>query len=91
MKSILQSEKECYITGAKEGLHLHHIYGASNRKASDKNGFVIWLRSDWHNMSEYGIHFDKEFDLKIKMECQARYEETHTRKEFISLIGRSYL
>lgn len=42
-------------------------------------------------MSDKGIHFDKEFDLKVKRECQREYEKTHTRQEFMSLIGRNYL
>ena len=42
MKSILQDEKKCYVTGRTDGLELHHIYfGNPNRKISDKNGFVI--------------------------------------------------
>ena len=38
MKSILQDEKKCYITGAKHGLHQHHIYMGANRKNADKWG-----------------------------------------------------
>lgn len=91
MRSILQSEKECYITGTTYGLHKHHIYGGPNRSISEREGFYIWLKSDWHNMKGYGIHFNKELDLKVKRECQRKYEETHTREEFMALIGRNYL
>ena len=42
-------------------------------------------------MSNNGIHFDKEFDLRVKRLCQKKFEETHTREEFIALIGRNYL
>lgn len=42
-------------------------------------------------MSNNGIHFNKEFDVYVKKECQRKYEETHTREEFIKLIGRNYL
>lgn len=91
MKSILQTEKKCYVTGATNSLHLHHIYPGKNRKISDQNGFTVWLRSDWHNMSGYGVHFNKELDLHLKQECQRKYEETHTREEFMALIGKNYL
>ena len=92
MKSILQSEKKCWITGAKEGLHKHHIYyGTGNRKVSEANGFYVWLLSDWHNMSDYGVHFNKSFDTDLKEICQREYERTHSREEFIKLIGRNYL
>lgn len=38
MNSILQTEKECYLTGAKEGLHKHHIFGGPRRRAAEKWG-----------------------------------------------------
>lgn len=92
LNSILQVEKECYITNSTLGLHKHHIYGAANRNISEKNGFWIWLRADYHNTnSRIDIHHNREFDLKLKRECQAKYEETHNREEFVKLIGRNYL
>lgn len=91
MKSILQDGKRCFITGRINGLHKHHIYGGPNRKISEKNGFYIYLVPEYHNMSNKGIHFDKEFDLEVKQMCQRKYEETHTREEFMNLIGRNYL
>lgn len=91
MNSILQSEKECFITHRKWGLHKHHIFGGPNRQISEKNGFFIWLIPQLHNMSDEGIHFNKEFDLRIKRLCQAEFEKTHTRDEFMALIGRNYL
>ncbi len=94
MKSILQSEKECYITHCTTNLHKHHIYpGVANRKISEQNGFWVWLRYDWHNGAEYGVHGrdGHELDLRLKRECQAKFEKTHSREEFIKLIGRSYL
>lgn len=92
-KSILQGDKkECYITGRTDNLHLHHIYfGTGLRKISDENGFVVWLTAEYHNMSNKGVHFNRELDLKLKRDCQRKYEETHTREEFRNLIGRSYL
>jgi len=91
MKSILQDEKECYVTGDTNNLHCHHIYGGGNRQISEKNGFKVWLRADWHNMSDYGVHFNPKLDLRLKQECQRKYEETHSRAEFMALIGRNYL
>ena len=90
-KSILQSEKKCFITGSTENLHRHHIYFGANRRISEENGFYVWLIPEYHNMSDYGVHFDKAFDLRLKQECQRKYEETHSREEFIALIGRNYL
>lgn len=89
--SILQDKKECYVTGVTRYLHKHHIFGGANRDISEREGFYIWLTPHWHNMGDQGIHFNKEFDLKVKRECQAKYEEMHSREEFMALIGRNYL
>ncbi len=89
MKSILQTEKECYITGRVSGLHKHHIFGGyANRKISDKNGFWVWLSWDIHRRLHDG--FDG-LDRRLKQECQRKFEETHTREEFRGLIGRNYI
>lgn len=92
MKSILQSEKQCYFTGETGPLHKHHIFfGSGLRKISEENGFWVWLTPRLHNMSNDGVHFNQERNLRLKKACQKKYEETHTREEFMALIGRNYL
>lgn len=92
-KSILQGDtKRCYITGRTNNLHLHHIFfGHGLRQISDREGFVVYLIPELHNMSNDGVHFNRELDLWLKRACQAKYEETHSREEFIALIGRNYI
>jgi hypothetical protein len=91
VRSLLQTEKVCFKTGDTHGLHKHHIYGGPNRNISEKIGAWVWLRGDWHNLSDYGVHFDKAFDLELKRLFQREYEKLHTRAEFMSLIGRNFL
>lgn len=93
MQSILQDEKVCFLTGSTENLDKHHIFGAANRNISEKNGFWVWLRHDFHiaYSPNKTPHNDRGTDLHLKMICQAKFEETHTREEFMALIGRSYL
>ena len=92
-KSILQSEKKCFITGSTTGLQRHHIYGASNRNISEENGFWVWLRHDYHiaDSPNKTPHNCRMTDLCLKERCQREDEKTHSREEFIKLIGRSYL
>lgn len=90
-KITLQQEKECYISGAKIGLHKHHIFGGANRKWSELYGLYVWLRPDWHNMSDYGVHFNKSLDMKLKQYAQAEFEKVYSREEFMRLFGRNYL
>ena len=90
MDSIMQDVRECYITGDTLGLHKHHIYhGTALRKISEKNGFWCWLRWDRHN----DVHGKNghDLDMRLKRACQEKYEETHTRAEFMALVGRNYL
>ena len=94
MKSIIQDKEECYVTHATENIQLHHIFfGHGNRKISDDNGFTVWLRWDQHIAASpfKTPHNDRDTDLYYKKLCQEKYEETHTREEFIELIGKSYL
>ena len=42
-------------------------------------------------MSNEGVHFNRELDLKLKRECQAKFEETHSREEIINIIGTNNL
>ncbi len=92
MKSIMQSARECYICGATRWLHRHHVYFGRNRENSDRYGFTCWL-CEAHHEGTYGVH-GKEgayYDIKLKRECQEIFELTHSRKEFMAIIGRNYL
>jgi hypothetical protein len=94
MDSILQKEKKCFITGRIGVLHKHHIYhGTANRKISEDNGFWVYLIPELHNASNEGVHCKdgKLLDLLLKKECQKKYEQTHTREQFMRLIGLNYL
>lgn len=92
MKSILQKDKECFVCRTTQNLAEHHvIYGNANRKMSEKYGLKIWLCNYHHNMSDEGIHFNKSLDLEVKKIAQAEFEKTHTREEWHSIFGKSYL
>ena len=92
MKSIIQNKKKCFICSKQYFLHEHHIFfGTGKRNISEKNGFKVWLCVD-HHTGEHGVHSKRghELDLFLKRECQRKFEETHSRNDFIKLIGRNY-
>lgn len=93
MKSILTEDLEqCYLCGSTSWIEMHHIFsGSGNRKISDKNGFIVPLCHYCHNEPPKGVHHNRANRLKLMQECQAKFEETHTREEFVCLIGRNYL
>lgn len=90
-KSILQGDKRCYICGNTYNLHEHHIFFGSNRRNSEKHGFKVWLCGPHHNLSNEGVHFDRTLDLYLKRQCQKAFEKTHSREEFLNIIGKNYL
>ena len=81
------------VNCGKYGTEVHHIfYGTGQRKISEKLGFKVRLCPSCHRGQPQGVHGgNRELDLKLKREFQTRYELTHTREEFIKLIGRNYL
>ena len=88
MKSIMQDEKECFLTGSTQGLDLHHIYAGARRKASDRYGCWVWLRHDVH----MDLHErNQALNYQLKAECQRRFEEIHGHEKFMEVFGKSYL
>lgn len=93
MKSIISNDRKCFICGATESLHKHHIfYGNANRRNSEKQGCWVYLCARHHNMSKDGVHFNKDKDLYLKKFAQATWEmENGTREQFREIFGKSYL
>lgn len=98
--SLMQQNKCCYICGATTGLHLHHIfYGTANRKKSDEDKMTVFLCGYHHNLSNNGVHFNKELDNNIKQQAEKKWIEIYCPedsleegiKNFISRYGRNYL
>ena len=91
--SILQDKKECFVTGKTTGLHRHHLYFGYNRDNSEKYGLWVWLHWDRHiENSQYTTpHNNADFDLYLKKLGQRKFEETHSREEFMRIFGRNYL
>ena len=83
---------KCYITHSDKtiaDIHVHHIFGASNKANSEKYHFLVPLRADWHDMADYGVHHNRELDLKFKRKCQDYWLEHYgTKEEFIEVFGK---
>ena len=85
--SILTDDlKHCAIC-KKEQVDIHEIYGGCNRKVSMQNGFCIPLCREHHRTAT----INNSFSLQLKQLCQREYEKTHTRQEWLGLIGKNYL
>lgn len=92
MPSIMQEKKVCYVTGSTQNLHAHEVFfGNPNRDKSLQWGCWVWLRGDWHNQSDYGVHFNRELDQKLKQATQVEFERRYSREKFMEVFGKSYL
>lgn len=90
-KSILQSEKECFMCGTTLNLERHHvIFGTAGRKISDKLGLTVWLCHE-HHKGRFSPHNDREIDLRLRRFAQSCYEDRRSREEWMEKIGRNYL
>lgn len=87
--SILKSDG-CYICGSPY-TELHHIYYGKNRENSDRHGFTCKLCTG-HHRGTYGVHgkYGAELDRMLKERCQEAFEQSHTRQEFMKIIGKNY-
>lgn len=77
MKSIIQDEKVCLVCGSTNTVIHHCFFGTANRKLSEKYGLKVYLCPKHHNMSDEGVHFNKELDTQIKELAREKFEETY--------------
>lgn len=87
-------ESELYSTTRFEGSHRHEVFfGTGNRQKSIELGLVVFLAPKMHNMSDYGVHFNKAFDYELKKIGQKAAMEKYnwTVEDFRREFGRNYL
>lgn len=91
-KKSKEPVKVCFFCGKDCGLELHHIFpGWANRRLSDEDKLYVYLCHNHHNEPPNGVHFNKDMMLFLKQYGQRKYEETHTREEFMERYGKNYL
>lgn len=93
-ESILMEMDHCLVCGNTYNLHIHEVFfGANNRENSIREKLCISLCSFHHNMSDKGIHFNKEFDLMIKKWAEKKWLEKNNKtiEDFIKIFGKNYL
>lgn len=93
----MDEERKCFLCGANgfsDPLDKHHIFGAANRKKSDKLGLVVYLcHSKCHIFGEKAAHRSKDTMLFLHQYGQRRamQENDWDIDRFISEFGRNYL
>ena len=72
----------------------HHVYfGRGQRAISEANGFKVHLcrKHHTHNGGPEAVHRNHEICLLVQQDVQRAFEKTHSREEFVKLIGKNYL
>lgn len=88
---LVDDLQHCIVTGSPE-VAMHHVFNGPCRSLSERYGFIVPLRPDWHNMTPYSAHTNQEFDEHLKRQAQEYYEaHIGTREQFIAEFGKSYL
>lgn len=84
---------EFYSTERFNGSHRHEVFYGSNRQKSIKYGLVVFLTPEMHNMSNKGVHFDRQFDMLLKKIAQKTTMEYYgwSLERFRNEFGKSYL
>lgn len=99
--SIMQPNKDghCWICSRVFGdyrkytyLEKHHVFfGNGGREISEANGFTVWLCPEHHTIGPKAVHRNQALNRFVQAAVQREYEKTHTREEFMALIGRNYI
>ncbi|MBP5248655.1 MAG: hypothetical protein J6Y20_10035 [Lachnospiraceae bacterium] len=91
MKSIMQTDKSCYLCGRKTCLERHHVMsGTANRKLSEEHGLWVWLCHDCHTGTQ-GAQYDKQKNWDLRKQAQIAFEEKYDHDKWMSIFYKNYI
>ena len=90
---IVDDLSVCYYPNCKcnHGIIKHEVFYGSYRHTSIKYGLVIPLCEIHHTKGESAIHFNREFDLKMKFLAQEIFVNKYSLELFIKEFGMDYI
>lgn len=99
--SIIQPQDGgCYLCEKLHGdyspkkIEEHHVYfGPGLREISERWGFKVYLcrKHHVHAGGPEAVHRNHETCLLVQQDVQRAFERTHSRQQFMEIIGRNYL
>ena len=82
----------CFFTQTpKEYCEIHHIFGAADRKKSEKWGMKVYLTPLYHRLTPFGVHIKASNSLLVKQYAQREFEAIHGHDKFMKTFGKNYL
>ena len=97
MDSIMQDTIECYFcgrNGSADPLDLHHVFGASRKKKSEKHGLVVYLcHHECHIFGRDAVHNNgsRMQELHAAAQRVAMDYCGWSAEDFIREFGKNYL
>lgn len=94
MKSIIQTNKECYVCKTTIGLEEHHCLYGNARKKAEQDGLKVWLCYE-HHRGDMGVHGKNGSDLSnyLKKISELKWLEYYDKDidDFIKRYGKNYI
>ena len=90
----------CFICNSNDRVAKHEAFGGPNRDKSKQYGLVYELCGPHHNLSNIGVHFDKDLDLKLKKHAEKIWIMANTDdnipyeeriNKFIEVFHKNYI
>ena len=80
----------CELCGRWASLEKHHVFGAANRKHSERWGMVVYICPTCHRTGENAVHRNREAADRLKAKYQEKFEIEHPDESFLAIFGRLY-
>ena len=93
-KSIIQSERQCFLCGSTQWLEEHHCFGGNpKRKMAENYGLKVWLCHYCHNEPPNGVHHNRENRERLQKIAQSAAMERYgwSEDDFRNIFGKNYL
>ena len=81
--------EHCFVCG-RPFPSIHHCMNKYDKKKAEKYGLILPLCVNHHTGAE-GVHSKPEKMLACRQMAQRKFEEEHTRDEWIREFEKSYL
>lgn len=104
MKSIIQTQKECFLCRLlakqqgyygelpKSGLHRHHVmFGTANRKKSEQYGLWVYLCVAHHEYGPDAVHVNRNVRILLCQIGQQAFERKYSHEKYMQELGRDWM
>ena len=81
--------EHCFVCG-RPFPQIHHMMNKCHKAKAEKYGLILPLCANHHTGAE-GVHTKPERMLACRQMAQKKFEEEHTRDEWIKEFRKSYL